>query len=163
METVKRLITFLIFLTLLIAMMSCKSGYHLKRAAKFERKKQEQLAKAIEKGAKVKSDTVFKEIIVKVPEVRVDTVVKNVSFTDTIIVTKDKVITKVKVDVQEKTVYVETKCPEIIKTVKVPVRVETQIQARQNWKTMEVIGWCFLLFILGGVTVYLLKMFRVIP
>lgn len=149
---------------ILVTLSGCaSSNYHLRRAQKFERKKQAQIAKAIDKGAKVKSDTEFKEITVTIPEVRVDTVIKNVFFTDTVTVIKDKVITKVKVDVQEKTVYVETKCPEVIKEVRVPYKVETKIEARQNWKTMEVVGWCFLLFILGGITVYLLKLFRVIP
>lgn len=112
-----------------------------------------------------KTDTVFSETKIVIPETKFDTVLKQVNFTDTIIITKDKVVTKVKVNTVEHTVYVSTKCPEKIITKRVPVIVNKEIKVGDSgWKNFRQIApWSLLFLILGFCACYLLKLLRVIP
>ena len=109
-------------------LVSCGPAYHLRKAKKH-------LGIAESLGARVHADTVYKELMVAIPEVRVDTVVRNVNFYDTIIVTKQGVVTKVKVDCDERTASISTICPEVVKYVKVPYTITKSITAPINvWK-----------------------------
>ncbi|HYD90966.1 MAG TPA: hypothetical protein VEA37_05695 [Flavobacterium sp.] len=150
----KRLITFLIFLTLLYIMMSCKgSAYHLRKAERLESRKAEQIRKAIAKGAKIKQDTTFKTVTFKVPGVKVEFIPKVItSKSEPLIFIKDSVVTKVifrpGVNNQD-TVYVETKCPDAEVKEDVPVATNTTIEAKQNWTTLEIIGLSLILLIVG--------------
>lgn len=134
-------------LILLAVMLSgCSARYHLRQAVK--------------KGATVKADTVYKEVRVTVPEIRVDTLVKNVVFNDTIVVKKDSVITKIKVNVKENTVYVQTECPERTVVVRHPVIITKKIDAppcRCKWR-----WWHVALGTIGGLLMgaILIKVFR---
>jgi len=127
------------YLVILILLTSCGSASQLKRAKR--------LIDKATPGAMVVSDTVWQDRVVVIPERRIDTLVSNVDFRDTIFVTRDKVVTKVKVNVMTKEVYVDTKCPEIIKIVKVPTVVNRSISA--GYTKAGLIWRASLAFILG--------------
>ena len=61
---------------------SCNSAYHLKRAERHI-KKSEQL------GAKINTDTVYVSREIIIPEIKYDTLLQNINFTDTLTVIKD--------------------------------------------------------------------------
>lgn len=118
----------------------CGAQYHANRAAWH-------LQKAKLKGAKVSVDTVYKTVEVVRPEIRVDTVVQKVNFRDTIVFTKDRVVTKIKIDTAFKEVFVQTICPP--DTVKVEVAVPcTQIKTGYGWWDMLILALACLL--VGG-------------
>jgi hypothetical protein len=132
------------YLFLLLILTSCGSGFHVKRA-------QMHTLKAIAKGADLKVDTVFKEIILKVPGVKVEFIPKPLIVNDTLYFERDRVITKVlvkNIPGKTNTVYVTTDCPDARIESKVPVTVNQKITARAG------IGWHWLLicYIAGIVT-----------
>lgn len=129
------------YLFLLILLTSCGPASQLKRAKR--------LIEKATPGATVVSDTVWKDRVVVIPERHVDTLVKNVDFHDTITVVKDKIVTKVKVNTVTKEVFVDTKCPEIIKTIKVPTIVNKKISA--GYTKGGLIWRAIVAFILGVV------------
>ena len=97
--------------------------------------------KAILKGAVVKADTIYIDREVIVPEIKFDTVLRQVNFSDTIVVEKDKVVTKLKVNTITKEIFVETKCPPDTIRIKVPVTIEKTITAKGGIK------WWWLVFV----------------
>lgn len=121
---------------------SCGANYHLRKA-------EQHIRKAEIKGAKVSADTVYKEIEVIRPEVRVDTLVKEVNFSDTIYVEKDRVVTKVKVNTVEKKVFVETICPPDTVKIEVPVVVNRDIKSGIG--TMQIILYIIVALAVGYV------------
>lgn len=127
----------------LVILTSCGASYYLKRA-------EVNIRKAEQLGAKVTQDTVYKTV--EVPEVKIDTLVEKVNFLDTIYVTKNRVVTKVKIDVKDSTVYVETKCPPV--KLEVPVAVNRDIKA--GYTLFNVITYSLLALGLG----YLIKSLR---
>jgi hypothetical protein len=115
--------------------------------------------KAIAKGADVKTDTIFKEIVLKVPGVKVEFIPKPLVVNDTLYFEKDRVITKVLVKNmpgKTNTVYVTTDCPDTRIESKVPVTVNQKITAKKG------IGWEWLLicYIAGIVTCMLWPIIR---
>jgi hypothetical protein len=132
-----RLITLLIFVLLVTMFMcSCSPNHHLKKASKH-------IALAKAKGAKVSKDTIYKTVTIVVPEVRIDTVFRKVNFTDTLIFEKDKVITRVKVDTVNNTVFVDTKCPEIIVTKEIEIPCEQISTGMGTWNIILIALGCF--------------------
>jgi hypothetical protein len=132
-----KLATFLVFLLLVTMLMcSCSPNHHLKKASKH-------IALAKAKGAKVSKDTIYKTVTIVVPEVRIDTVFRKVNFTDTLVFEKDKVITRIKIDTLEKTVFVDTKCPEIIVTKEVAIPCETIKTGLSTWDIIILALGCF--------------------
>lgn len=115
--------------TLIIIILSILSGcgpsYHLKRMKYHERM-------AYAKGAEIKLDTVYKYIPIITPERQIDTVHHYVNLTDTITVTKDRVVTKIKVNTEEKTVYVNTNCPSDTIYKEVPITITKNIEAKNG-------------------------------
>lgn len=89
------------YIIISILLISCGPSSKLRRAERL-------IAKAETEGATWKTDTVYKEITVYTPKIEVDTLVQNV--TDTIVVQKDKLITKVKVNYRDREVYIKSKC-----------------------------------------------------
>lgn len=121
-----------------LSIFSCSPNWHLKRA--------------ISKGAMVTSDTVYQTVEVIRPEIRIDTLFQQVNFNDTIFFTKEKVVTKVKINTEEKTVYIETECPADTVRIEVPVAVNTVIKSKRTiWP------WLIVAFVLGGITVIYFK------
>lgn len=138
----------------LLLLASCSPSAKLRRA-------NELIEQAEAAGLKWKSDTVFQEVRVVVPQTKFDTVVKRVDFRDTIVVTKDKVVTRVKVNTVEKEIFVETKCPEKVVVKKVPYTVEREIRVGDSFWTNLKQG--FLWFLVGFAACWVLKLFKVIP
>ena len=106
-------------LILLVVLSGCSANWHLK--------------KAIQKGAMVQVDTVYKTIEVKIPEIKYDTIVSVLSWNDTITIVKDSLITKIKVNLQEKTVYVKNNLKPMTKIVRVPVTVTRNIKVASKF------------------------------
>lgn len=122
----------------------CSANWHLKRSKRHEKI-------ALQKGAEIKTDTVYATVGLPTPEIRVDTVFRDVKFLDTLILTKENVVTRVKVNPVLRTVYVNTMVkPDTIK-VRVPVTVEKVIYAPDKglkWWHFVLIGF------FGAVTLY---------
>lgn len=134
------LLTTFLILVLLLILCSCGANFHLKRAKYHE-------LKAEAKGAKINHDTTFitKEVIV--PQIQIDTVLKEVNFRDTLVVNKDNVITKIKINDVLRTVYVKTICPPDSILVKVPVTITKEISAGYGW--FDVLKWCILVAVVS--------------
>jgi hypothetical protein len=129
-QEIKNIMIRILFIVL-IGLQSCGVNYHLKRAKHHQEK-------AIEKGAVVTSDTIFQTTTVTIPERVTDTLIQNVSFRDTITITKDRIVTKVKINLRDSAVYVAVKCPEEKKEVKTAAIVNTTIEAKPGfWKRLK--------------------------
>lgn len=129
--------TILIIIALILG--SCSATNLLNRGKKL-------IARAEAKGATWSTDTVYKDVIVKVPELRVDTLV---NFTyDTITVTKDNIVTKVKIDRQTKKIYISStrKAKKVI--VKTTYTIQKTISA--GYSRLEAFGCVLLGLILGA-------------
>lgn len=142
----------LIFLSIIF--LSCSPESKLRRANRL-------INEATAAGLKWQSDTVFQMIKLIVPETKFDTVVRNVNFRDTIVVIKDKVITRVKVNTVEKQIFVETKCPEKVVIKRVPHTVNREIKVGDTFWTNFKQGLLWL--IVGFAACWVLKFFKVIP
>lgn len=112
-------------------------------------------------GLEWKSDTVFRDVEVKVPEIKFDTVLRQVNFRDTLVVTKDKVTTRVKVNTVEKQIFVETKCPEKVVIKKVPYTVTREIKVGDTFWTdfKQALLWVAM----GFAACWIMKFFKLIP
>lgn len=142
------------YLIAIILLASCSPQAKLRKAKKL-------IAQAEASGLEWKSDTVFQEVKVIVPETHFDTVLRQVNFRDTIVVTKDKVVTRIKVNTVEKQVFVETKCPEKVVIKKVPHVVNREIKVGDTFWTNFKQGLFWL--IVGFAACWILKFFKVIP
>lgn len=142
------------YLIAIILLASCSPAAKLRKAKRL-------IAQAEASGLEWKSDTVFQEVKVIVPEIKFDTVVRNVDFRDTILITKDKVVTRVKVNTVEKEVFVETKCPEKVVIKKVPYAVSREINVGDSFWTnfKQALLW----IAIGFAACWILKFFKVIP
>lgn len=130
---------------------SCGPTSKLRRAERL-------IAKAEAQGLKWKSDTVWQTKTVIVPEIKFDTVLRDVNFRDTITVTKDRVVTKVKIDLKEKLIYVSTDCPPDTVKIKVPIVVNKEITAK-GYTTLGLIWRCAVSLLIGVVIGYILRIF----
>ena len=119
-------ITCFIIAILLFLLSSCGPASKLRRAKRL-------IAQAEASGLEWKSDTVFREVKVVVPETKFDTVVQIVNWTDTVTVTKDRVTTRVVVTPSTKTVYIESKCDSVIVEKRVPYTVTREIKVGDSW------------------------------
>lgn len=113
-----------------LILVSCSPESKLRRARRL-------INEAEASGVQWKVDTVFKTVTVEIPAVRVDTVVKVQDWRDTIIVTKDRIITRVKVNPIEKTVYVDSKADSVVITKIVPEIINREIKV--GYSTMGVV------------------------
>ena len=114
---------FIYFVIISTILYNCSARWHLKQSQRHERI-------AVEKGATVNIDTVFKEIEVLVPELKVDTVVNYITLNDTIFV-HDKttgIKTKIKIDTITKTANVQTKVEKKIIVKEVPYTVTKVVE-----------------------------------
>lgn len=132
------------FKALLIVLIftGCSARWHLK--------------KAIQKGAFVKSDTVYVDRTVYVPEVKTDTVFTSL-VGDTIRIEKEKLRIKY-VRLPGDSVYIEGKCLPDTLRIKVPVSVDTDIHAPDcKWKLIHIIGAAILFLVVGLIIGKILK------
>jgi len=125
-----RLIFILIFFS------SCTAPHHLRQAERH-------LKKAEQLGVKINADTVYVSREIIVPEVKYDTILKQVNFTDTLTVIKDNIVTKVKVNTVTKEVYIAVKCPPDTVRINVPVTITKNIESAFPW------GWIVLAGVIG--------------
>jgi hypothetical protein len=144
------------YIFLLLILSSCGSGFHVKRAKMHT-------LKAIAKGASISHDTVFKEIVLKVPGVKVEFIPKPLIVNDTLYFERDRVITKVlvkNVPGKTNTVYVTTDCPDVRIESKVPVTVNQKITAKKgiSWQTVTLS--IITAFVLGFLTKMFLPLIR---
>jgi hypothetical protein len=109
-----------------LMLLSCTAQNKLRRAERL-------IKKAEEQGAIWKADTVYQSITVTTPQIDVDTVFRDVHFTDTLVLTKNKVVTKVKINTVTRQVYVKTKCPEQTRKVIVTHTVTKTIKVGDGW------------------------------
>jgi hypothetical protein len=144
------------YLFLLLILSSCGAGFHVKRA-------QVHTLKAIAKGADVKQDTVFKEIVLKVPGVKVEFIPKPLVVNDTLYFERDRVITKVlvkNIPGKTNTVYVTTDCPDARIESKVPVTVNQKITAKKGISWQSVTLYIIIAFIAGVIFKTFLPLIR---
>lgn len=127
----------LLFLSFFL--IGCSANFHLRQA-------EIHLRKAALLGAKIERDTVYVEREVLVPSIHFDTVVREVNFLDTVVVTKNNIITKIKINTVEKEVYIKTVCPPDTVRIEVPVTVKEKIESGWPW-------WWLLVAGLGGLVV----------
>lgn len=129
-----------LFLALCCILAGCGPSYHLKRAKYHQ-------ARAIAKGAVVTVDTVYKEIKVLVPSVKVDTVFHDVH--DTVTIEKERIRIRY-VKLPGDSVYIEGECKADTVKVEVPCPQNVTISAPE-----PVIKWWWLIVavLLGGAVV----------
>lgn len=147
-QQMKRFGTFVIFLILAWLLLACGSAHHLRRAERLKKRMDEQIDKAIEKGAQVKRDTIFKEIQVFVPEVRTDTIFQDVQVGDTITITKEKLQIKY-VRLPGDSVFIEGECESDTIFVRTEVAVNTKYEAKPFMKWWQFVGWVLLSLVAG--------------
>lgn len=122
--------------------MACGPAFHLQRA--------------IEKGAKVTTDTVFQDVITE--RTITDTVtrfqtVREIFGGDTITVETVRWKSRLRIDTLTKTIYQQVECkPD---TLRIPVAVETTIEAGYSW--WDVAKWCLVVGALCILFTMLLK------
>lgn len=131
------------YLIALILLSSCSANYHLNQAKRH-------LKIAEQKGAKITADTIYKEI--KVPEVKIDTFVNEVTLEkllrDTITVKQNKEVIKIKYVPKEKRIYVKSERTKPV-YIKVPVVVKQVIKAGLSTLETVILGIVIALFSLG--------------
>jgi len=125
---------------------SCSPSNQLRRAERLIRKAE---AKGAQWSNVSVTDTVWRVDTVRITGGRFDTLVKY--STDTITVTKDKVVTKIKIT-PGKTVYVETKCPDkvVIKRVPYTVTKTTTKTIKAGYSLFQIIGGIIFGIVLGA-------------
>lgn len=118
------------------------------------------IERAITKGAKVKSDTIFKHVKFIAPSTVFKTTLTNPNWGDTVYIKgKDSTIVKIKrVFGPKEKVFVEVKSPERVIIKKVPMIVEKQISAGYSlWDLIilaivsAVVGWLLLPIVINTV------------
>lgn len=124
------------YIILLVILSACGPAHHLRRAERLKERMDEQIDKAITKGAEVKRDTVFKEIQVIVPEVKTDTVFKAGPIGDTVTIIQEKLKIKY-MKLPGDTVYIDGECEADTVKLIVPVETKTTIdcppEAKIKW------------------------------
>lgn len=107
---------------ILVLLTSCMSPMSKLRKAK------RLIREAENAGVAWHVDTVFQEVKVTIDRVHIDTLVKTLNFRDTIVLTRDRLVTKVKVNTETKEVYIQSKCDSVVVVKKVPIQVFRDIE-----------------------------------
>lgn len=129
------------FISLVLFLSSCSPQAKLRRADRL-------IKEAIASGASWKSDTVYVEKTVLVPEVKIDTVFTSL-VGDTVTITKEKLRIKY-VKLPGDSVYIEGKVIQDTLIIEVPVSVDNEIKAPPSkYRLIHIIGGSILALILG--------------
>ena len=133
----KRIFTLLIgallFIIILLGLSSCSD-----KATRQLRRSEKLLDKAIANGAKVSTDTIIKEVIFTIPEVRTDTIFQSREG-DTIRIEKDRLrITYVNLPADS--VYIEGECKADTIVKRIPVAVYKKISSGHTTWDMVILG-----------------------
>lgn len=132
---------FLIIL-ILCSCASNKANRKLKRAERLTKQ-------AIELGAKVTADTVYKEIPVFIPQVRVDSIFTS-KVGDTVYLEKERLKLKF-VRLPGDSVFIEGKCEADTVRIEVPISVTKEIKTGLG--VLTVVQWSILALLVGGALV----------
>lgn len=109
---------------------SCSPADKLRKAKKL-------ISQAEAAGLTWSADTVFTKITDTIPKIEIDTVFRDFNFTDTLVLIRRDVVTKVKFSPKE--VYVYTKCPERIVTRTVTHTINRKIEAgATRWDMIKI-------------------------
>lgn len=133
----------LIVIALLVT--GCSAANKVRRA---ERLLREAEAMGLNWHNVTKTDTVYRDTVLVVKAIEVDTLVKY--STDTITVVKNNVVTRVKIN-PGKTVYIDTKCPEqkIVYRERTAINTHTKKSLKAGLTTWQIIGIALFCFLLG--------------
>jgi len=144
------------YIILAVVLLGCSPNYYLKKAGPnyYLKKAERATRKAIELGAKVRVDTVYKEVQLFIPETKHDTIVKYKTLKDTIRIETEKVKWKIKVNEVEKTVYVDGTIKRDTVKVNVPVQVFKTISSGISMG--KLITWSIVSAVLGGFILFFL-------
>ena len=128
------------YLILLILLTGCNANFYLKKAERA-------LLKAEQLGAKVKTDTVYKERLVFVDSIRVDSIFTS-KVGDTVYISKDRLKVKY-VRLPGDSVFIEGKCEADTVRIQVPISVTKEIKS--GLSVLTVVQWSVLALIIGAV------------
>lgn len=160
------------YIFILILLSSCGSVYHAGQVKKHQRKIEKHLNWLQDHGAKITSDTLYKQLGIKTPELNITFATQLVPYqspeevfdpTFDMDFKSDSADVKLKFKRDKQGNPTEVK-PEVnvkpqIIYKNVPVEVKTTVECKQNWTTWEVIGW----FLGIGIVAFLIGyFFRVI-
>jgi len=147
---------------LAVVMGSCSAS---QRAANKIRRAEKLIAKAEQLGATWETDTVFREVKVTVPKTEFDTVVKVTTWRDTITVVKDRLVTRVVVTPETKSVYIASKCDTVTIIKEVPVEVNKSLHTGATmWQKLGRSAiWLIIGLIVGFALCWFGKLLRIIP
>lgn len=146
-KNLDRILTALIVLVVLLLMASC-APYHLRRA-------EHHIKKAIEKGASVNRDTLWKDIKFVAPKMEFTTKLDKLVFKDTIVLKDQRGReAKLKVDTVTNIVYIE--CPPQEVEEKAPVLVNTEIKAGKSFWGYA--PWFVIVFAVGVVAGFFVRL-----
>ena len=140
------MIRLLILAILLSGCASNKANRKLKRANRL-------IAEAVALGAEVRPDTVYKEIPVFIPQVRVDSIFVS-EVGDTVVIQKERLqITYVRLPGDS--VFIEGKCDSLTLIKEVPVTVTKEIKTGKS--VLDVVRWSLMAFIIAFILGYLVR------
>lgn len=137
------------YLVILLLLCSCGPASKLRRAERL-------IKAAMADGAKVKTDTVYRDIKFTAPEISFETTLLSPNWNDTLYITgKDSIQVKIKrtpaTKSEPEVVYVEAKCPERDVTTSVPVAVNQKISAGYTlWDLIILVIFCLVVGYFGG-------------
>lgn len=121
-------------LFVLLFLTSCGPSAKLRRANRL-------IKSAEAAGLEWKSDTVYQVVEVVVPKIEFDTVFRPLHFRDTLIVTRDRAVTRIKINTVTREVYVKTRCPEQTKRIKVVHTVTRKIHVKPSfWYDLKLVA-----------------------
>jgi hypothetical protein len=130
---------------LLLLLSSCGPNFYLKKAERA-------LKKAEQLGAKVTADTIYKERLVFVDSIRVDSIFTS-KVGDTVYISKDRLKVKY-VRLPGDSVFIEGKCEADTIKIQVPVMVNKEIKSGLG--VWDVIKWALFALVIGALLCKLL-------
>lgn len=161
------------YIILLILLSSCGSVYHAGQVKKHQRKIEKHLNWLQDHGAKITSDTLYKQLGIKVPELNITFATQLVPYqspeevfdpTFDMDFKSDSADVKLtfKRDKQGKPTEVKPEVnvkPQIIYR-DVPYKVVTEVECKQNWTTWEVIKWCLIVGVIAFLIGYFFRVIK---
>lgn len=118
----KKILTFVFIISMLLLLLSCGANYHLRKAER-------QINKAIIKGAVINRDTIFKEVPIITDRFVHDTIVERLIQTDTLTIDHIRYKVRLKYDTLTRTEFVQVECKPDTIIREVPVQVTRTIYA----------------------------------
>ena len=127
------------YILLVLLLSGCNANFYLKRAEINTRK-------AIERGAKIKIDTIYQERTIFVDFIRVDSIFTS-KVGDTVRIYKDRLKLKY-VRLKADSVFIEGKCESDTIRINVPISVTHEVKS--GLSVLVVVQWSILALLVGG-------------